>query len=130
MSVYESVSCPYCKYKLSSFQRTGINDYTNIIGEPFIKCPNCNGKIKTGADKWGNLSIIKKSLVLIMAIITIMFTSIRNTIAISLLLMAFVYFLNIKSYEPFYLIMVLALVLNIIYYSYRVYKNINSIIHA
>ena len=56
MGTYEKRYFPYCGYELHSYRREFF-----AIGNPFIKCPNCNREIKLDcANEWKLMSFWKK----------------------------------------------------------------------
>ncbi|MHC4293109.1 MAG: phage holin family protein [Planctomycetota bacterium] len=52
------IICPYCKTTLDkNFGDTTLTPF----GEPFVTCPHCGGKCKTGVNYWCNMTPQEKA---------------------------------------------------------------------
>jgi hypothetical protein len=74
---------------LQYFERTGWNDYTNSIGPPLQKCPNCAKDYRTGMNYWHNLSKSQKNTNYIKLAFSIFYTSFIYVCLIFILLFSF-----------------------------------------
>lgn len=75
MLAYKTTRCPYCGAKIEVMKPYGINDYGNDLGEPYSYCLSCGGKYKTGKQRWSQMNVLIKSVVILKLIFNIIISS-------------------------------------------------------